>query len=90
MAIDQGLKEYLARQEVAGLLPTKPSATHPAHYRDLKPEPIDVIADWGLNFNRGNALKYIVRAGKKDPAKTVEDLRKAIVYLEHEIMRCSK
>lgn len=38
-----------------------------------------------LGFNRGNAVKYISRAGKKDPEREVEDLRKAIRYLEHEI-----
>jgi hypothetical protein len=59
----------------------------PPHYTRLQPEPIDVIAQWGLNFNRGSALKYIVRAGHKDPTKEAEDLRKAITYLELEIKR---
>jgi hypothetical protein len=39
------------------------------------------------NFCRGNAIKYIWRAGKKDPATEVEDLRKAIACLEVEIER---
>lgn len=33
----------------------------------------------------GNAVKYISRAGKKDPTKTIEDLQKAVWYLNHEI-----
>jgi hypothetical protein len=39
------------------------------------------------NFCRGNAIKYIWRAGKKDAATEVEDLRKAIASLEVEIER---
>lgn len=39
----------------------------------------------GLAFNLGNAVKYISRAGKKDPAKALEDLRKARFYLDYEI-----
>ena len=46
---------------------------HPAHYTDGKIEVIDFIEDKGLNFHRGNAVKYISRAGKKDPAKEIED-----------------
>lgn len=37
-----------------------------------------------------NAVKYISRAGKKDPAKTVEDLKKAAWYLQREIERAEK
>lgn len=59
----------------------------PAHYADGKIEVIDFIEDKGLNFHRGNAVKYIARAGKKDPAKEVEDLKKAIWYLNREIKR---
>ena len=55
----------------------------PKHYANLSPEPIDVIASWGLNFNRGNAVKYIARAGKKN--NEIEDLEKAVKYLQYEI-----
>lgn len=58
---------------------------HPAHYTTGKIECIDFITDKKLNFCRGNAVKYIVRAGLKDPSKEVEDLEKAIFYLEREI-----
>lgn len=58
---------------------------HPAHYTDGKIEVIDFIEDKQLNFHRGNAVKYISRAGKKDPAKEVEDLKKAVWYLNREI-----
>ena len=60
---------------------------HPSHYTDGKIEVIDFIEDKGLNFHRGNAVKYIARAGKKDSEKEVEDLRKAVWYLNREITR---
>lgn len=58
---------------------------HPSHYTQGKIECIDFIMDKKLNFCRGNAVKYIVRAGLKDPTKEVEDLKKAIFYLNAEI-----
>lgn len=61
------------------------NVNHPAHYTQGKIECIDFIADKKLNFARGNAVKYIVRAGLKDPSKEIEDLRKAIFYIEYEI-----
>ena len=61
--------------------------SHPAHYTDGKIEVIDFIEDKGLNFHRGNAVKYIARAGKKDPTKEIEDLKKARWYLDREIGR---
>lgn len=60
---------------------------HPAHYNTGKIEVIDAIEDWALGFNAGNAVKYVARAGKKDPAKLVEDLEKARWYLDREIER---
>ena len=44
---------------------------------------IDVCKDYALNFNRGNILKYVVRAGKK--TDELQDLRKALDYLQREI-----
>lgn len=55
---------------------------HPSHYTDGKYEVIDFIETWGLGFHLGNAVKYISRAGKKDPNKEIEDLKKAIWYLK--------
>ena len=42
---------------------------HPSHYTDGKIEVLDFIEDKKLNYHRGNAIKYICRAGKKDPEK---------------------
>lgn len=58
---------------------------HPSHYTDGKIEVIDFITDKKLGFCLGNAVKYIARAGKKDPSKTIEDLEKAIWYITHHI-----
>lgn len=58
---------------------------HPSHYTDGKIEVIDFIEDKKLNYHRGNVVKYIARAGKKDPAKELEDLKKARWYLDREI-----
>ena len=58
---------------------------HPRHYTDGKIEVIDYIEDKNLGFCLGNAIKYISRAGKKDPAKRIEDLRKAVWYVERQI-----
>lgn len=58
---------------------------HPSHYTQGKIECIDFITDKKMNFCRGNAVKYIVRAGLKDKSKEIEDLEKAIFYLRREI-----
>lgn len=63
---------------------------HPSHYTDGKIEVIDFIEEKKLNFHRGNAVKYISRAGKKDPTKEIEDLKKAVWYLDREINRLEK
>lgn len=65
-----------------------PSAIdHPPHYSAGGIEAIDVIEAWELGFCLGNAVKYIARAGRKDPARELEDLEKAAWYLAREIER---
>ena len=41
----------------------------------------------GMQFSRGSAVKYLVRAGLKNPATELEDLRKAAWYIQREITR---
>ena len=60
---------------------------HPNHYTSGKIEVIDFIDDQNLDFEKGNAVKYIARAGKKYPDKEIEDLEKAIWYLNREIKK---
>lgn len=61
----------------------KEMVNHPQHYQGNKFEVIDIIEDYDLGFNLGNAVKYILRCEKKH-AKT-QDLKKAIWYIEREI-----
>jgi hypothetical protein len=64
---------------------------HPSHYGgDTVYETIKVIAAWGLGFLVGNCVKYLSRAGKKDPTKLLEDLKKARWYLDEAIKRVER
>ena len=58
---------------------------HPSHYTDGGIETIDFIEAKKLNYNCGNATKYISRAGKKATAERAVDIAKAIWYLEREL-----
>ncbi len=60
---------------------------HPDHYGgvDNPYETIKVIEAWELDFCLGNTVKYISRAGKKDPAMAIVDLKKARWYLDRRI-----
>ena len=66
------------------------AVNHPSHYTDGKIECITYIDDKNFNYCRGNAIKYISRAGKKNPEKEIEDLKKAEWYIHHEIERLQK
>lgn len=65
----------------------KDVVAHPSHYNSGRIEVIEIIEDQRLGFHLGNAIKYICRAGKKDPTKEIEDLRKAVWYTNREIER---
>ena len=58
---------------------------HPQHYNQGKFEVIDVIEDWKLGFNDGNAIKYIGRHRMKGTPK--QDLEKAFWYLTRELLK---
>lgn len=58
---------------------------HPAHYCDGGIETLDFIIAKKLDFFLGQVCKYISRAGKKDPSKELEDLKKAQFYLNRKI-----
>lgn len=68
--------------------PNPNMVTSPPHYKDAaRVECITVIEDLGLDFPLGNALKYLWRAGRKDSAKTLQDLEKARFYVDRAIAR---
>ena len=65
---------------------------HPSHYGGVNNpyEAIKVIRAWDLSFTLGNTVKYISRAGKKDGNSMLQDLKKALWYLNDEIMEIEK
>lgn len=66
----------------------KEMVNHPKHYNVGKYEVIDVIEDWELGFALGNAIKYIARCEHKE--NKLQDLKKAVFYLQHEIDKIEK
>jgi len=65
---------------------------NPKHYGGATNiyEAIKVIEAWNLDFHLGNTVKYISRAGKKNPEKELEDLKKAAWYLQRRIDNLQK
>ena len=61
----------------------------PTHYQGTT-QPIDLINAQNLNFNLGNVVKYVCRAGKKKGENVLSDLEKAQNYLNYEIERVTK
>ncbi|MFF3555369.1 DUF3310 domain-containing protein [Streptomyces tsukubensis] len=63
---------------------------HPSHYTS-HPSGVECIRiTEHMNFNVGNAVKYLWRSGLKDSGKSIEDLEKARFYVSREIARISK
>ena len=58
----------------------------PQHYQGTI-QPIDLINAQNLNFNLGNVVKYVCRAGKKQGENILSDLEKAQNYINYEIER---
>lgn len=77
------IEEYI--KEHGFTVPVPDPVNSPSHYVSGGIETIDAIEAWGLGFCLGNAVKYISRAGKKDPLKRDEDLKKARWYLDRAI-----
>jgi hypothetical protein len=73
---------------------SKEMVNHPNHYggADNPYEVIKVCEAWGLDKDAYifNVVKYVARAGKKDPAKELEDLKKASFYLNRRIETLQK
>ena len=80
VAGDPEVAAFLMKQEAERV-------DQPSYYggADNPYEAIKVIEAWRLDFCLGNAVKYISRAGKKDPGKELEDLRKAAWYVQRRI-----
>ena len=74
---------YLARRKLPAKSKSKELVDHPSHYNHGEYETIDVIEDWNLDFNCGNAIKYISRHMHKNTP--IRDIEKAIWYLERRL-----
>lgn len=93
------LFQYLDGEHCSGLAPQNPvppltsfvpqadPVNHPSHYNKHPSgiEAIQVVRH--MNFNIGNAMKYLWRAGLKDGQPEIQDLEKAIWYINDEICR---
>jgi len=58
---------------------------NPKHYEQYEFEPVSFIMKNELSFWMGNVIKYVMRAGTKDDTDEVQDLKKAIRYIEMRI-----
>ena len=66
---------------------TNDAVNHPSHYTS-HPSGVECIqVTEHLNFCIGNAIKYLWRAGLKDGNSDIQDLKKAVWYIEREIAR---
>lgn len=65
------------------------TSSTPTHYQGTI-QPIDLINAQDLNFNLGNVVKYVCRAGKKQGENILSDLEKAKDYINFEIERVKK
>ena len=91
-------KKFWRPYEVLSVKAPDDKVNHPFHYTWLKDlcgiEVIDITRH--MNFNLGNSIKYILRSGHKkeegytDKQKTIEDLKKAVWYIEDEIKMLEK
>lgn len=69
-------------------MPKNDQVNHPSHYTK-HPSGVECIQiTEHMNFCRGNAIKYIWRAGEK--GSEIEDLKKAAWYIQREIKRLEK
>lgn len=78
-------EKLLASQLITMEEPASDPVNHPAHYKTGGIETIDFIEAKALNYNMGNAVKYISRAEHKGNKK--QDLEKAVWYLNRELSR---
>lgn len=70
--------------------PKADAVNHPAHYTSHPSGVECIVITEHMNFNAGNAVKYLWRAGLKDAAnsaKHIEDLEKAVWYAQREVNR---
>ena len=83
--VEGGFMMSSDREELTLLDRDDDKVNHPSYYAEGNIEVVDFIEDKSLNFNLGNVVKYVSRAGKKSPDTYLQDLKKARWYLDREI-----
>jgi hypothetical protein len=83
--LDESAKDALSSQLITMEEPASDPVNHPAHYKTGGIETIDFIEAKELNYNLGNAVKYISRAEHKGNKR--QDLEKAVWYLNRELAK---
>ena len=72
----------------------KEMVNHPSHFggSENQYEVVKVAEAWGLDYDAYlfNVVKYVARAGKKEPSKELQDLKKALWYLDRKIKNLEK
>ena len=90
---DDGIRHYLnvldCEYYIMEPIYNEPTTNTPTHYQGTI-QPIDLINAQDLNFNLGNVVKYVCRAGKKQGENILSDLEKAKDYINFEIERVKK
>lgn len=85
---DKSKYRYELEDNSIEIVENSDSVSHPPHYANGWSNGAEVIdLTEHLSFCAGNVVKYVCRAGRKDPDKHVEDLEKARWYLDREIAR---
>ena len=80
------MNKHKRMKEIADKYDEYKDNTTPPHYQGTI-QPIDLINAQNLNFNLGNVVKYVCRAGKKKGENVLSDLEKAQNYINYEIER---
>jgi len=80
-------EDFMKRQHNLELQANKQSDVikNPKHYEQYEFEPVSFIMKNELSFWMGNVIKYIMRAGTKENTDEIQDLKKAIRYIEMRI-----
>ena len=80
-------EDFMKRQHSLELQANKQSDVikNPKHYEQYEFEPVSFIMKNELSFWMGNVIKYIMRAGTKENTDEIQDLKKAIRYIEMRI-----
>ena len=85
---DKSKYTYMLEDGGIEIVENSDNVSHPSHYANGWSNDAEVIdLTEHLSFCAGNVVKYVCRAGRKDPDKHVEDLKKARWYLDREIDR---